>query len=530
MKQTVCFMEVASRRGGPGRALLLELQDPGRYPPPRPSRVEVRETHLSWVFLTDREAWKVKRPVHYGFVDYTTPEKRRHFCREEIRLGRRLAPGVYWGIARLWRGPRGHSFLRTGRVVDYAVRMKRLPDEATAEARLDAGTLSGDALDRLAGMLAVFYASSAIDPSFDFQDALRQNVRENFQQVEPFVGRLLGKALFRDVRAWQEESLARHAPRFALRTSAGRVREGHGDLRLEHVYLLEDGPVVLDPIEFTPRFRFGDVALDASFLAMDLSTRGAGRLGDGFLGEFALASNDYGFYPLLDFYLSYRAWVRGKVACFVAADPATPPSKRARKREEAARLFAQSRSFMRGPRGTPRLVVVGGLIGSGKSTLARELRRRWGVPVVASDPTRKSLAGIPPTQAGPPRLYRSDFSERVYRELFRRAEDVLSSGRSVVLDATFAGRRRRLEARSLAARYGAPFLFVETSCPEAVLRQRLRQRAAGPSVSDAREELLGLFRSAFQPVDELKSGEYLRLDGTRPPEDLVRDIEPRLRK
>lgn len=503
-------------------SLLQDLRDPAAYPPPRPSSVELRATHLSWVFLTDTEAWKLKRPVDYGFADYSTLERREHFCREELRLNRRLAPDVYLGVEPLRRDAQGLSFSRPGETVDHAVRMRRLPDDASAAARLAEGRLSFDDLDRLAAMLAEFYRSAEVDRGSDATGLLRRNLAENFEQTRPFVGRLIGRDDHDLVRERQEGFVERHRDLFARRAAGGRIRDGHGDLRLEHVYFLGERPVAIDAIEFNRRFRVADVALDAAFLAMELEARGASRLAEGFMARFALASNDYDFYPLLDFYLGYRAWVRAKVACFVAADPSTEPDKKRRKADEAAALVALARYFSGPRRAAPALVVVGGLIGSGKSTLAAALARAKGWPLVASDLTRKHLAGIEALEPGGPDIYSPEYSRWVYREMFRRAGQVLDSGRSVLLDATFLRRESRLDARAVAESRHVPFFFIETWSPGEVLRERLLARALSPSVSDARESLLEDLRRDAEPVTELPLGEYARLDSTLPVADLVR--------
>jgi uncharacterized protein len=498
-----------------------ELLDPECYPGPRADAVELRTTHLSWVFLTPVEAWKIKRPVDYGFVDYSTLERREHFCHEEVRLNRRLAPDVYLGVEPLRRDARGLSFVRPGEVVDFAVRMKRLPDAASAGSRLAAGRLTDDDLDRLVDVLVPFYGSAEIDATSAPLELFRRSVEENLEQLRPFIGRFVPAKEFDELHDAHRDLLARHRVRLEERAAAGRMRDGHGDLRLEHVYFLEGGTRVIDAIDFNRRFRDADVALDAAFLAMELEARGDRRRAEGFMARFARTANDYDFYPLLDFYLSYRAAVRAKVACFVAADPDTEPDKRRRKADEARTLFASARAFLRPRRASPAMVLVGGMIGTGKSTLAAALGRARGWAIVSSDETRKHLAGLPPLAPGGPEIYTPDFSRRAHDEMFRRAGQVLETGRGILLDATFLRRERRAEARSLALRCGVPFFLVELWSPEEILRDRLRYRGSSPAASDARENLLDAMRAAYEPVLELPAGEYLRLDSTRPTEELL---------
>jgi aminoglycoside phosphotransferase family enzyme/predicted kinase len=479
--------------------------------------VDLVGTHISWVFLTDREAWKVKRPVDLGFLDFSSKEARERACRAEVRINRRLAPDVYRGVVPVRRGPGGATLVGRGPVVDHAVRMRRVPDQRSAAALLDAGSLSHEFLEGLAARLAAFHASCRETPEYGRPEAVARNVRENFAQTAPFVGRFLGPRTFRRVRDRQEAFLARSRGTLLGRVAGRRIREGHGDLRLEHVYFEEGrpGPTVIDAIEFNERFRCGDAASDIAFLAMELEARDRPSLAGRFTGACAEASGDFDLYRVLDFYLSYRAWVRGKVACFVAADPSTPPGKARRKGREARALFALADRFL-SPRPRPGPVVaVGGVIGSGKSTVALALARCLGTPVVSSDATRKQLAGIAPTRRGPAAIYAPGFTDRTMAEMLRRAALVADTGRGVVLDATFRSRDLRWRARETARLRGAPFLFVEARCGEAELRRRLRDRSTRASVSDAGEELLPRMLREFEPVTELPAAEHLVLDTSR---------------
>jgi uncharacterized protein len=507
---------------GPVRSMLEDLRSPDAYPVPRPSVVTLVTTHISWVFLTDREVWKLKRPVDYGFVNYTTLERRRHCCEDEVRLNRRLAPDVYLGVVPVRLGPRGHWFGADGAIVDYAVRMRRLPDERSAEALLRRDALTPDRLAGLAERLARFFMDAAATPEAGAIDTIRDNVVENFAQVEPFIGRFLSQDTFDAVRAWQLGILERHADRFRGRVAQGWIRDGHGDLRLEHVYFEGAEPIVIDCVEFNERLRRGDAAADVAFLAMELTARSRVDLAERFLAAFSLAANDHDLYGVVDFYAGYRAWVRGKVAAFLAADPSTPREKAGRKAEEARALFDLARSYAGARTGAPPVIAVGGLVGSGKSTLAEALGQAAGVPVVSSDRIRKALAGVRATERAPEGAYSAAFSARTFDELFRRAAIVLDSGRGVVLDATFRERALRLRARDLARRHGRRFLFAETVCDEATLRERLRRRAAGPSISDAGEALLDRVRAEFEAVTELDVGEYVRVNTTGSPEAALR--------
>lgn len=392
--------------------------------------MEIRETHISRVYLGEREVWKTKLPVRFPFLDYSTPELRRHYCEEEVRLNRRLAPGVYLGVVPFEGEP--------------AVHMRRLPDEASAAWKVRRHLLDFGHMEALAQKLARFYASAPEVPN-----PIRRNLQDNFAETEPFVGTYVDRRTFEEVREWQ----------LGFGLPPRPSRDGHGDLRLEHAYFLDEGPVVIDCIEFNERFRHGDPACDVAFLAMELDLAHRRDLSSWFLTCFARETNDFELFGVVDLYLSYRAWVRGKVECLKG------------RRSDHFRLaldYAQP--------GPGRVIAVGGVIGSGKTTLAEALAKRMACPVLSTDRLRDP----------------GDYGERAYEEMFRLAKIVTASGRGVVLDATFRSAELRRRARELSD----SFLFVEARCPEEILERRLLSRPEGKWLP-----LLPVIRADFEPVD-----------------------------
>lgn len=514
-----------------GSDLIRDLLRPEAYREGRGEPISLRTTHASWVFLSGNHAWKVKRPVNFGFLDFRTPEARHRACRDEVRLNRRLAPDVYLGVEPVRKTSRGHAVGGDGEgpVVDWAVHMRRLPDDSSAAALLARGELDSLALAVLAERLALFFAGAPSKPQFGTPTVLCLNATENFSEVAPFVGDLLDQETLDEVEAFQMSLLTQQVERFVARVAGDRIREGHGDLRLEHVYFMPvaDGkprPIVIDCIEFNERFRCGDAAAEVAFLAMELEAAGRPELAAGFVARYAEASDDFGLYGVLDFYLSYRAWIRGKVAALVAADPTTTADLRARKRAEAARDFRLARSFAGKPLYRPFLVVVGGVIGSGKSTLAAALGRELALPVIGSDRTRKLEAGLAPTARGGADLYDRGQTERTYAEIIRRATEVLTSGRGAILDATFSVHRWRQAAAAAAQVGNANFVFIEATCTDpGSLRARLASRRGGPSVSDATDELLDEFLRRYEPLSPSDPGPSFSIETSGPRSGSLRE-------
>ena len=497
------------------------------------------ETHISWVFVGESEVWKVKKPVDLGFLDFTTAELRRQACEAELRLNRRLAPDVYLGVVPIIRDASGAHRLGGSdgsEPVDWAVHMTRLADADRAEERLAAGRLDVEQVERIAGHLAAFHERARCDEQtarYGMVATIARNTGENFAQTRDTIGEHLTAAEAGEIEAWQSRFLTHNALLFKARIDAGRVRDGHGDLRLEHVYVTGDGAVtVVDCIEFNERFRFADVCADVAFLAMDLAWHGRVDLAERFLAAYAREANDYDLYPLVDFYESYRAYVRGKIAAMLASNAQVDTTTRDKAAGEARRYFLLALATERRSLLPPSVVAVGGLIASGKSTVAGSIAAELSAPAIDADRTRKFQLGVAardpvhvPAWQG---AYSSEVTEQVYAEIFRRAGAVLSSGRPVVLDASFRSRRHREAAKRLAEDHGVPFHFVECRAPLDVLEKRLERRAREAGVSDGRLEILSDFAASWQDVEDLEAGEHLVLDTAQPLESSIETLRHEL--
>ncbi|MDD9943460.1 MAG: AAA family ATPase [Myxococcales bacterium] len=493
----------------------------------RAAGYELRETHISRVLLGQDRVYKLKKPVQFGFLDFSSLALRKAACEAEVALNRRLAPDVYLGVVPVTRDASGHHRCNgEGQVVEWAVEMLRLADEDTAEAHLARGELTKKSLSELACLLATFHRSCRSDEftaAFGSVARIRANVSENFEQTRHSAPAHVSDQDVREIERYQLAMLEQHSELFEARARAGYVRDGHGDLRLEHVYFrgASHGIAIIDCIEFNERFRFADVCADVAFLTMDLSWHDRSDLAEWFLAQYARHACDYGLYPLIDFYQSYRAYVRGKVASFLEEDEQALASSKARAHAQARKYYRLAQAAARPPIRTPSLYVVGGMIASGKTTVCDALASIWCCPVVDADRARKFLSGVPPEEPLPEAAFAGHYSaaatERVYAALLERATMVVASGRSVIVEASFRSRDHRRRVRQLAEQLGVPWYFVECRASDEVTRQRLARRELGPSVSDGRLALLEDLKRAWEPVDELSDREHLLIDTTQPP-------------
>jgi len=501
--------------------LIEWLLSPSAYPHPV-EQVQIVQTHISYVLFAGEYVYKIKKPVNFGFLDYSTLERRLFYCEEEVRLNRRLCPDTYLGVEPVTDAGGRVAIGGGGEAVEYAVKMRRLPQERMMDALLDDGAVSSEMLTRLTGKLVEFHRTSErsdyID-SFGSEEAIRFNWQENFDQTEPYAGRTISRERWQAIREWVESFLGRERRLLERRVQERRIRDCHGDLRTNAVCFV-DGVCVFDCIEFNERFRYSDVASDVAFLAMDMDFKGRRALSDEMVGLYLAQSRDTTLPLVLNFYKCYRAFVRGKVDGFQIDEPEIPPSQREEAAAAARRYFDLAGEYC-GRSCPPLLVMMVGATGSGKSYLAHALAGRLGAPVISSDVVRKELAGIDPSlpQVAPvdSGIYSPEATVRTYEEMLRRARVFLEEGHPVILDATYLRREQRQAPRAAAAALHVPFLAIECSLPERLVQERLRQREAQPwSPSDGRWEIYQAQQSRAEPPSELADGERLTIDTSLP--------------
>jgi aminoglycoside phosphotransferase family enzyme/predicted kinase len=475
--------------------LIAALSDPSAYRHPVDA-VAIRQTHISVVFLAGPYAYKIKKPLVLGFLDYGTLERRHHFCELEVRLNRRLAPTVYRGVVPVTEDGSRVAIGGTGAVVEWAVQMERLPDAATFREQLRRGRIGGAEVAALARRIAAFHAGAETGPAI--ADCGRfavvaQNARANFTESAAHVGTTVSQAVFLRLQELMERTLAALEPVLEARAQRGLPRDGHGDLRLDHVYWFPDRQppedlLIVDGIEFNTRLRYADPVADMAFLAMDLAFHGRRDLAGTFSEAYFQAAGDAEGRALLPFYTAYRAAVRGKVKGIQYSEPETPVAERAVVLERARALWLRALGELEEPSGRPCLVLVGGLPGAGKSTLARGLAQRAGFTVIRSDLVRKELAqraGLRMESAAPQAgLYTPEWTERTYAECLRRAEAMLFEGGRVLVDATFRQDARRHLFLAAAARWGVPGLLLLCRAESAVVQARLENRQGDASDAD----------------------------------------------
>jgi len=470
------------------------------------------ETHISWVLLSGSHAYKFKKPVDFGFLDFTTPERREFFCREELRLNRRLAPDLYLGVLpvtgtqqapRLGTGP--------GKVLDWAVHMRRFPQARQLDRQLAAGELDAEDLVAFAARLAGFHGAAAVasnDTGPGLPSTLDQAATDNFRSVleqalldEPYSERV------RRLQAWTRDQFDKLSPLLWQRRDQGKVRECHGDLHLSNLLRLADGSVTaFDCIEFSPDLRWIDVLNDAAFLVMDLLDRSRQDLAFAFLNAYLEETGDHEGLRALPYFIAYRSMVRAKVALLQAAQAIARADRdeaveRAREHIDLAVGMAATRPAS--------LVITHGLSGSGKSWLSRQLSVLLPAIWLRSDVERKRLHGLPrmadSKSAAGQDLYSSAASQATYGRLRDLAGVALAAGFNVLVDAAFLEQERREAFRDLALERSARFRILDCTAPEATLEERVRQRrdhGTDPSEAD-----VGILHRQLQQDWQLREAE-----------------------
>lgn len=475
--------------------LIERLGSAGSYPHST-AALEIRQTHISVLALVGPFVYKVKKPVDLGFLDFTTLEKRLHYCREEVRLNRRLAPDVYLGVVPLTASADELAVDGEGTPLEYAVKMLRLPEEATLLRHLERGELSAGVMEALGRRVAAFHRAAKSGPDIDRcgrWEVVAGNARENLTQSRSHVCTCLSVAVFARLEEALRRRLEAHRPLIERRAAAHVPRDTHGDLHLDHVYWFPERIpprdfVIIDCIEFNERFRYADPVADMGFLVMDLLSHNRWDLAERFVDAYFHATADDEGRRLLAFYVAYRAAVRGKVDGLTAQDERVPREQRREAVRRARGHWLLALSELEGPRERPGLVLVGGLPGTGKTTLARDLANEAGFRVVSTDHVRKELAGIDPKTRAPAEfgegIYTKEWNERTYAACLEQAETLILEGGRVVVDASFREAKHRRAFLDAAGACGVRSLFLVCQADPAVVRERLSTRAGNASDAD----------------------------------------------
>jgi hypothetical protein len=496
---------------------------PEFYPHSTTGSVRLLQTHISYVLLTGEYAYKVKKAVDLGFLDFSTLDRRRHFCFEELRLNARGAPGLYLEVMPITLDADRFRLGGPGDPVEYVVKMRQFPQDSLCRAMLEKGVLAEGHVLSLAATVARYHSGAASDDrvaSFGTPHRLRESLDQNYQGTERFVGGPQTRAHFDETRAFTDRFLREREELFLARLRGGHVRECHGDLHLNNICFWEGDVLLFDCIEFSEALRFVDTAYDTAFTAMDLEARGRPDFANLFLNAYAEKTGDWDGFRVLPLYLCRQAYVRAKVNSILAEEVAGDKAAFERATREAAAYYTLARHYTRPRAG--RILVMCGLSGAGKSTVARALAKRVGAVHIRSDAVRKHLAGIPLGSRGGAEVYTDEMTRQTYDRLLHLGGTLASEGHTVILDAKFESAGQRAAALAAAARHRLPAHVLYCSAPRDVLRDRLRSRTG--DVADADAGLLDEQERKWEEFTDTERSAVTTLDTTRPADTVAEEV------
>jgi aminoglycoside phosphotransferase family enzyme/predicted kinase len=510
------------------------LRRKSAYPRP-PHSIELVQTHLSFVFLVDQEVYKVKKAVDLGFADFSSLEKRRRACDAELRLNRRgCEGGVYLDVVPITSSGGRFHLGGEGTVADYAVHMKRLPQDGMLDVLLSQSRVDFEMIGQVAARIAQMHGlagRSARITRIGGASTFGKNWRDNLEQLRRYIGRTIGVRRFERIQAFAEPALDGEKELLRAREAEGWIRDCHGDLRSDAVCFDPDVPggiCIYDCIEFNEAFRYSDTGLDAAFLAMDLDYRGRPDLSDLFVGLYAAAIGDKRLPILLNLFKCYRAVVRGKVDSLLLDDPHVGARQKREASGRARRYFELAETYA-GQSLQQQLVLVTGPSGSGKSVLAGVLAARLGSVMLSTDMLRREMFEDERGQAAlDSGKYALEARERVYAEIERQAAGFFIEQRPLVIDGTYIERHQREPIVHLARDFGVRLLVVACVAPDEVVKARHEKRQDESwTASEGRWEVYVAQKARLEPATELPDKERIVIDTTEP---LDRQIESVLAK
>jgi len=498
------------------RKLVKLMLEPFFFGPSDPE-AELIETHASWIFLSGKHAYKMKKPVDFGFLDFSTLAKRHYFCTEELRLNRRFAPELYLEVI-----PVGGSIdqprLHQEPALAYLVKMQRFPQESQLDRMLVAGQLNVSALIAFAEKIAAVHLQAATADQhshFGTPESIIRPVRENFEQIRSALPDTVSPQTISNIEEWSEATFSALQSVLLARHENGFVRECHGDMHLANMAWFQGKPLLFDCIEFNENLRWIDTINDIAFLVMDLDDRGRNQFAWAFLNAYLRHIGDYAGLKVLRFYQVYRAMVRAKVLCLRLRQPGLSDEERCTDLERLESYLTLAKNYTQTP--APKLIITHGISGSGKTTFVNELAPQIGAICVHSDLERKRLHHLETDQtdtcAIKQGLYSAAANTSTYDCLNQLAAIILDAGFSVIVDATFIRQGNRQQLQELAARKKCPVKFLDFQLNEELFRRRIRQRAEqGDSWSDADEKVLEYQLASAEPLTASEKNISIAID------------------
>lgn len=493
--------------------LVQHMLQPEFYPHPVEAPIRLLQTHVSYVFLTGDYAYKLKKPVNFGFLDYSTLEKRQHFCQEELKLNQRGAALLYLEVVPVYQSGDTFQLEGSGEPVEYAVKMRQFPQDTLLSQVFERGELTEAVLRGLAEAIAQFHQAATTNDeirSFGTVEAVRQPFDENYEQTAGFIGGPQTQAQFDGTQAYTDQFFATQADLLQQRIDGNWIRACHGDLHLNNICHWQDQLLLFDCIEFNKPFRFVDVMYDIAYIVMDLTAQGRTDLAATFISHYVEQTGDWEGLQILPLYVSRQAYVRAKVTSFLLGDPAIPEDVKQQASAKAAQYYTLAHDYVQPKPG--RLILMAGLSGSGKSTTAQAISRQLGAIQLRSDAVRKHLAGIPLQQRGDDSLYTPEISQKTYDRLLSLGILLAKQGYTVILDAKYDRVALREGAIAQSQAHDIPLNAVYCTAPEAVLQQRLEARQG--DIADATVAVLA--NQTMEPFGSDEAINVTTVDTTQP--------------
>ncbi|MBV8882859.1 MAG: AAA family ATPase [Chroococcidiopsidaceae cyanobacterium CP_BM_RX_35] len=508
--------------------LIQQMQQPWFYPHAVTEPIQLLQTHISYVLLTGDYVYKLKKPVNFGFLDFSTLDQRQHFCQEELRMNQRGAPELYLEVLPITQAENQYQLGGTGEPVEYAIKLHQFPQEALFISLFEQGQLGEADLEELGQVVAQYHAKAETNEyirSFGEVTRVRAAIDENYAQTQKYIGGPQSQLQFDETKQYTDSFFTERQSLFASRIQNHWIRECHGDLHLANICRWQNKILLFDCIEFNEKFRFVDVMYDIAFTIMDLEARQRKDLSNAFLNTYVELTGDWEGLQVLPLYLSRQAYVRAKVNSLLLDDASIATAAKQEAATTAAHYYhlawQYAQRFAGGSSGDalvpaqPRqgqLILMSGLSGSGKSTIARQLARQLGAVHIRSDAVRKHLGGIGLMERGSAELYTEEMNQRTYDRLLELGIMLSTQGFPVILDAKYDRQQLRLAAIAKSQSHQLPLQILHCTAPLEVLRKRLGSRTG--DITDATADLLEAQRAAAEPFTEVEQAYVKTLDTT----------------